>query len=81
MTFRMGPRRELVFKVGPQTLMRRAIDRCLDAWRNEQGGRFNPWELFFYLPCNGKIDYYKPMTAAQVSSWFWSWVEMSGMYG
>lgn len=46
-TFRMGPRRELVFKVGPQTLMRRAIDLCIDAWRNEQGGRFNPWSCSF----------------------------------
>ncbi|OBT70056.1 hypothetical protein VE03_00585 [Pseudogymnoascus sp. 23342-1-I1] len=65
-TFRMGPRRELVFKIGPETIMRHAVDRCLETWRSDEGRRFMAWELFFYLPDNVRIDYYKPMTAAEL---------------
>ncbi|KFY16713.1 hypothetical protein V492_01149 [Pseudogymnoascus sp. VKM F-4246] len=64
-TFRMGPRRELVFKIGPETKINDAIHCCVDTWTTEWG-RFWPWELFFYLPCNSRIDYYATMTAAQL---------------
>jgi hypothetical protein len=65
-TCRMGARQELVFKIGPGTLMRHAIDRCLETWRHPEGRRYMAWELFFYLPCNTRIDYFKPMTAKEV---------------
>ena len=66
-TFRMGPRQDLVFRIGPEMIMRHAIDRCLETWRHPDGRKFMAWELFFYLPCNTRIDYYKPLTAAEVS--------------
>ncbi|OBT92769.1 hypothetical protein VE01_09154 [Pseudogymnoascus verrucosus] len=65
-TFRHGPRKELVFKIGPDTIMKHAIDWCLETWRNDWGGRFMAWDLFFYLPDNMRIDYYKPLTARQL---------------
>jgi hypothetical protein len=66
-TFRMGPRRELVFRIGPETIMRHAIDCCLRSWVHPEGREFMAWELLFYLPCNTRIDYYKPLTAMEVS--------------
>lgn len=66
-TFRNGPRKEVVIKIGPETIMRHAIDCCLGMWRHPDGRRFMAWELFFYLPCNTRIDYYAPLTARQVS--------------
>ena len=77
-TIRMGPRQELVFKIGPQTLMRHAIDRCLDTWRKPNGQRFMGGELVFHMPDNNKINYYEPRTAAEVSLFFlfssgWEW--------
>jgi hypothetical protein len=69
-TFRFGPRKELVFKISPSTLMRNAIILCLDAWRRPDGDIYSPEELFFYMPCNNKIDYYKPKTALEVSSFY-----------
>ncbi|OBT89417.1 hypothetical protein VE02_02056 [Pseudogymnoascus sp. 03VT05] len=65
-TFRNGPRKELVFKIAPETIMRQAIAFCLEVWRNDWGVRFKASELFFYLPCNNKIDYYTPLTARQL---------------
>lgn len=65
---RMGPRQELVFKIGRKTMMKHVIDRCCDAWRDPEGHRLIASELFFYLPCNTKIDYHDGMTAKEVSS-------------
>ncbi|KFY86485.1 hypothetical protein V500_07593 [Pseudogymnoascus sp. VKM F-4518 (FW-2643)] len=65
-TFRMGPRQELVFKIVPGTIMRRALDLCLDTWRGPEGDRYMASELFFYLPCNTKIDYDDFMTAEEL---------------
>ncbi|KFY45194.1 hypothetical protein V494_01094 [Pseudogymnoascus sp. VKM F-4513 (FW-928)] len=65
-TFRMGPRSALVFKIGPQTPMNRAIRRCVSNWKDDEGGRFTARELFVFLPCNSRIEYDKRMTAAQL---------------
>ncbi|ELR10008.1 hypothetical protein VC83_06411 [Pseudogymnoascus destructans] len=65
-TFRMGPRKEVVFKIGPDTIMRHEIDCCLEMWRYDDGRRYMAWELFFYLPCNTRIDYYKPLAAKEL---------------
>lgn len=72
-TCRMGPRQELVFKISPKTLMIRVMHCCCDTWRDSEGHMFFAPELFFYLPCNTKIDYYSWMTAEQVRSHSESW--------
>lgn len=72
-TCRMGPRQELVFKISPKTEMIRVVDRCCDTWRDSEGHRLIFSELFFYLPCNTKLEYYGWITAEMVSSHSEGW--------